>query len=161
MESKDYKTFIVPIEVAVQSVVGYTSSTSFTPVSERVFGGSSPVYQGGQSSHLEIIVDRHPIVKKVLFAGLPSIEEGDIIRAYVFKAKVPEDTRLLLEIHNISSLSIKQRIPPKYVVRDFKPEERAFKIEKLRRKVLPEKVNDDAAYYQVRATYIDVDLSKF
>ena len=161
---KACEKFIVTVEAVVESVVGHTGSVSFTPESEMVFGGRSPVYHGGQFSHLEITIGDHPVVKKILFAGLPPIEEGDRIRAYVFKCEEYKDifcgqSQLRRAVHNITCLPIEERIPPKYVLRDFKAEEQAFKIEKLRPKVRPEKVNDDASRYQVRATYIDNDIS--
>lgn len=157
---KVYEKFIVPIEVIVTSVVGSVGSTSFTPVSERCYGGPSPVYQGGQSSNLELTVDGHPVVKKILFAGLPPIEKGDKIRAYVFKAEEPEDARLARAFHNVSILPIEKRVMPRYVARDFNAEEQALKIEKLFPKIFQDKVEGDHTVYLVVATYVDSDLSR-
>jgi len=70
---------------SVREVLSQTSSTSFTPNSEMIFGGRSPEYQGGYTSDLVLGVisrDNLPITS-LRFKGISAVRRGDFILAKI------------------------------------------------------------------------------
>ena len=111
--SKPYEALIVPVDCGVQSIVGSSQETT-----------------------LEVITNN--MVKTLTFHGLPPLEQGDTIRAYIFKGKKVYEK---LENDPFDSWNspftrqgcYHQEPPSHYVARDFKEKEAAVKIEKIRK----------------------------
>lgn len=121
--SKPKEELVVSIDCLVESVTGYVLQTEFHVQSERVFGGKSPSYSGGDSSHLEIRVKTDTATNKLVSRGLLPIQKGDTIRAYILKGEEEYERNIqALHTHNRRS---------HWVERNFSEEEKPFKIEKL------------------------------
>ena len=111
--SRPYETLIVPVECSVQSVVGSSRETT-----------------------LEVVTNT--AVKTLKFYGLPSLEQGDKIRAYVFKGeevyeKLRDDPFDMWKIPSASNRCYQPKPQSHYVERDFKEKELVVKIEKRRK----------------------------
>ena len=85
---------IVEIYGEVTSVKSYTTPMSHTLDSEIVIGQSSPVYDTGYQSRLEIGVQlQSPLnssTKRLIFNGISPIRAGDFVRAGIFAGKKEE-----------------------------------------------------------------------
>lgn len=78
---------VVSEKFTVAEVVAESSETSFTPDSEKRYGGSSPRYSGGFTSKtiLEVVPDRKNLpVRTLEFYGFSGVLAGNHI-----KAKIP------------------------------------------------------------------------
>jgi len=110
--AKPYESLIVPIECSVQHVNGSRKKTTLEVLTQ------SPV-------------------KTLTFYGLPPLEKGDMIRAYVFKGeelheKLPDDP-FSLNNHPWGRKKCYSPMPPShYVERDLQAKEAAVRIEKIR-----------------------------
>jgi len=84
-KSKSLKELIVTEKFIVNDVVAKSSGTHFTPESEKIMGGSSPIYNGGFTSKLILTVspDNHILVKILYFEGFSIIKGGDYISALI------------------------------------------------------------------------------
>ncbi|GEM_PF-5790566 len=122
--------FVQIVKGEVTSVKGVVRATSFTPISEMVFGGSSPVYNGGNVYTLEIALESVSAVKKLNFDGWPNLEKGDKINAYVFACN--EQDRGMRALMNSCRRWGEAKLHPWYVARELTSEESAFKIEKVK-----------------------------
>jgi len=124
-KGKTKKDFLVPVERLVKLVKGDTREITTTddPM-HAVIGQPMRSYHAGYESSLEIVLENSP-VKIITFNGLPPIFKGDMIRAYVVKAKACN-----YFIDPMDMLDDGQRTL--YLPRDdFREIEPAAKIEKL------------------------------
>lgn len=91
-KSEPVESLIVRLEGVIGEAFTYyeENSSSFTPRSERVIGGRSPVYDTGENSRTRsTFTFESPVqgVSRISIHGQPLIMAGDIMRAYVFAAK--------------------------------------------------------------------------
>lgn len=135
--AKPRTELIVSVDCLVESVVGYTQPVFITPNSEMVSEGSLPSYESGHRSYLEISVttDSACPIKKLKSAGLPPIQSGDRIVAYILKGEEIREAETVMEnvpnsIPHAGS-AVSQEGKSHWVERDFKQEETTQKIEKL------------------------------
>lgn len=131
-KNQNLEEFVKVVEGKVVFVKGTVKSTSFTPQSEMVFGGESPVYSGGNVYTLEIALESVSAVKKLNFEGWPHLEKGDEIKAYVFAGEESAYSRGMRPLRNSSRGLFEKRESPEYVARELKEQELAFKIEKVK-----------------------------
>ncbi|MDO8510749.1 MAG: hypothetical protein Q7S55_01135 [Nanoarchaeota archaeon] len=122
--AKTKEELTVGLECTVLEVNGYQGSTSFTPDSEMVIGGSSPSYGGGHTYQTEIKVKSKNQVERLNFNGWPHLEAGDTIRAYILKGQEEYEKSFEVDLHH-NPLS-------HWVGREYRPVEHPSKIEKLR-----------------------------
>lgn len=121
--SKPKEELVASIDCLVESVTGYVSQRRFHVQSEIAYGGKTPAYNAGDSSHLEICVKTDTATNKLACRGLLPIQKGDTIRAYILKGN-EEYERNIQELHTHNRRS-------HWVEREFSEEEKPFKIEKL------------------------------
>lgn len=116
---------IVPVDFTVESVLGYNSGTGCIPIGPIVMGGHTPTRQVGDYSALELQVNSAKTqVKKLSFNGWPPIEAGDKIRAYIFIGE---------EKKEMPTQGFEYCGQSHYIQREFKKQETAVKIEKLKK----------------------------
>lgn len=125
-KAKTKEELTVGLECTVLEVNGYQGSTSFTPRSEMMIGGSSPSYGGGHTYRTEIKVESGTLVEKLNFKGWLHLEAGDGIRAYILKGQ--EEA----EREPFSGINFHSDPKTHWVERDYQPVEHPAKIEKLR-----------------------------
>ncbi|MBI5804190.1 hypothetical protein HY450_03025 [Candidatus Pacearchaeota archaeon] len=118
--SRPLHELVVSVNFIVHDVVAQTHGTSFTPTSEWMIGGSSPVYWGGFTSSIILKVspdDRDIPVRELTFDGFSPIRAGDYI-----SAKIPryEEKKFSENLHSKGKTL--------YFDRDFKEEERAIEL---------------------------------
>ncbi|HLC97917.1 MAG TPA: hypothetical protein VJC21_04010 [Candidatus Nanoarchaeia archaeon] len=130
--AKTKEELMVLLECRVLSVEGYIAQSSFTPHSELRIGGTSPSYKTGDSSSLELAVESGTAVKHLHFKGLPPLEKGDTIRAYIFKGKEEYERVIISERVPFILRRFGPRTPTVLVEREFEENEQPFKIEKIR-----------------------------
>lgn len=123
-KAKKSEELTIGLECTVLEVNGYQDSTSFTPRSEMMMGGSSPSYGGGHVYQTEIKVKSETLVEKLEFAGWPNLEAGDTIRAYILKGQEEAEQGFGGRFNDYPKTHL--------VERDYWPVERPTKIEKLR-----------------------------
>lgn len=121
---KELDKWIVEISGKVKRVEG--KSFLIKPQREIIVGGTSPSYETGYTSRLEIeLINSDPTssVKKLIFNGNSPLRNGQEIRAYIFKGnieKLPPGPPLIDRIRK-----------PKISERDLKEEEKALYIKIL------------------------------
>ncbi len=84
--SKPLHELVVSVNFTVDDVIATSQTTSFTPSSERVIGGESPVYHEGFifKSVLQVTPDAQDIpVRAINFAGISAVRAGDYIAAQI------------------------------------------------------------------------------
>lgn len=133
--AKTLEELTIPVLCLVESIVGSASKIHHTPHSEMVYGGTTPSYHTGDALKTEISVKTSTPVTKIIFGGWPPIEKGDLIKAYIIKAK-EEYEKLSFNIERLFCYQQHRQPTPLYVERDFKNEETAIKIEKLKNDVI-------------------------
>ena len=124
-QSKSLSKLVYAHEFRVQEVLGSSYSTSFTPHSERIIGGPSPKYSGGDISELVLKVEAldSPVpIKEILFSGNSPLLSGNIIRA-----KIPAYLEKKLELFYDSDMPELKA----YVPRPFNQREKAIEIQIL------------------------------
>ncbi|HDD72458.1 MAG TPA: hypothetical protein ENG00_00025 [Candidatus Aenigmarchaeota archaeon] len=120
--SKPLHELVVSENFTVVGVVSKSYRTQFTPKSEMVIGGRSPVYSGGYIYKLilNVIPDNKNIpVRTLNFEGISPVCAGDYI-----SAKIPRYEERKIEPYGrpcCRSLTF-------YLDRDFRPEEDAIEI---------------------------------
>lgn len=128
-KEKTLKELLVEISGLVQNVEGKNYSVTHTPHSEIRFGGVSPSYNTGHTNRLEIeIINSNPTspVKKLIFNGSSPLQNGQEIRAYVFKGYIEK-----LPYEEGPALTDRKTRKPKIFERDLKEEEIALYIQIL------------------------------
>lgn len=123
--AKNQEKLTVGLECTVLEVNSYQASTSFTPRSELVLGGTSPSYGGGHTYQTEIKVESGTLVEKLQFNGWPHLETGDQIRAYILKGQ-PEYEKQVMGNGTFGNEK------SHWVEREYEATEKPSKIEKLR-----------------------------
>ena len=86
--SKELYQLIFSEKFTVQKVLGNAYATSFTPHSEMMIGGQSPVYEGGfcLETILDVIPDNKGIpVRTLHFKGYTPVRAGERILAFIPK----------------------------------------------------------------------------
>ncbi len=146
--AREKEDLISAVECLVQRVEGtvYTNR-KMTPGNEMRFGGSSPSYAVGDKSYLELEVESESAVRKITFGGLPPIEKGDKIRAYIYNGKEESEKEVELlvtllskknptiedEIRaSVEKYDIRSKPRTYWVRRDFNEKEEAVMIEKIK-----------------------------
>ena len=99
----------------------------FTPSSEMRLGGTSPSY-GTFSEYTELKMSSDLPVQRITMDGLLPLEAGDYIRAYVLRGTEEMERTRGLSTRNYDRMCI----PKHWVEREWKEEEKALKIEKIR-----------------------------
>ena len=124
VRAKTKEELTIGLECVVEEVNCYQGSTSFTPRSEMMIGGSSPSYGGGHTYQIEIKVNSKTLVEKLEFNGWPHLEAGDTVRAYILKGQTEYEKSFEIDLHH--------NPPSHWIGREYKPAEHPSKIEKLR-----------------------------
>lgn len=122
--SKKLCDLIVTERFTVNDVIVKSGATSFTPYSEMVIGGTSPVYRGGFTSRivLEVLPDDKDIpIRTINFDGFSIVKAGDLIYAQIPKYR---EERLGRKIR----IGMNDRNKVYYLSRDFTPEESAIEL---------------------------------
>ena len=127
-QAKKKEDLITPLECLVTEVLSYTKVVEMTPQSEMRLGGISPHYITGIISNTELTVCTDGTVRKIMMPGILPLESGDQIRAYIVKGEMEA------EQHTLTPAPRYQRDKPvlHLIARDWKEEETAVKIEKMR-----------------------------
>lgn len=130
LESRSKKLYelIASENFTVNAVIAESYATTYTPHSEIVFGGKSPVYHGGLTSRLILTVtpdNENTPVRKLTFDGISAVRGGDRISAkmpkYEEKFVGPSISMLLQRnAHNIHRAF--------YLDRSFNTEESAIEL---------------------------------
>ncbi len=84
--SKPLDELIVSVLFNVEEVISQSRATSFTPISEMMIGGESPVYYGGLTTKLILKVTPDHIslpVRTLIFPGYSIVKGGDSIVAKI------------------------------------------------------------------------------
>ncbi len=118
--------FIVALECEVVEFKLITSGTIIMPMNGIVIGGKSESHKGGQCNSAHIKIKSNECVQELVYGGSCSLEAGDRIKAYIVKADEVQE-------YNIKSNIYDDGLHTSYKKRDFKKEENAIKIEKLKR----------------------------
>ena len=122
--SKELSDVVITEKFTVDEVIAQSYAKSFTPDSERVMGGISPVYKGGFTSRLIIQVspdNQNVPVKTLNFEGISPIKTGDYISAQIPRY---EERR----VDNDHYFSGRRGYDIFYLDRDFNPEESAIEL---------------------------------
>jgi hypothetical protein len=126
--AKDKKDLFTHVDMTVRYATMRSFSHRHTPQSEMRCGGTSPVYSTGMSTRLELMVDSNCEINKVTFNGYAPLEKGDTIRVYFLKGE-QEYFKSPFSSRRRSSNQNNKHV---WIERDFLPEEKALKIDKLR-----------------------------
>ena len=119
--AKKEEELIIPVELTVDSVVGQIHQSHYV-TTEIVMGGRGRGHDVGDTSVLELMVNSDSVPIKVLaIPGLPPIEAGDRIRAYLFKGASKLE---LARYFNDERAKF-------FIEREFNEKEIPLKIEKL------------------------------
>jgi len=126
LESRSKKLYelVATENFTVDEVIAESYATSFTPYSEMMIGGRSPVYRGGFTSRLVLKVspDNQDVpVATLNFDGISVVKAGDYIAAQIPKF---EEKRVETGFH--SGPYNKDRVF--YFDRSFNPEESAIEL---------------------------------
>ena len=116
------------IEARVKSVTAHHEHYNITPESEMVIGGRSPSYLTGTQTYLEIELEREENPQIIKFYGNAPIEGNGFDCVYKFYIVKGQEVEISSYPH--------PRIEDEHILterKEFLKEEKAFKIEKLKR----------------------------
>ncbi|OGI88481.1 hypothetical protein A2995_00845 [Candidatus Nomurabacteria bacterium RIFCSPLOWO2_01_FULL_33_24] len=93
--SKPLDELVVEELFNVEDVISHSCATSFTPISEMMIGGESPVYHGGLTTKLILQVTPNHIslpVRTLVFPGYSIVKGGDSIVAKIPRYEIFGDS---------------------------------------------------------------------